>query len=56
LEDIARGLSDAVEIVRNESLTLGEDVDRWTVDRRGPRSGDDHLLRAGVAEDRTRSW
>ena len=49
--EIARGLSDGVEIVRNKSLSLGEDVDGWTVNRRGPRFGDDHLLRAGVAKD-----
>ncbi len=51
LDDIARGLSDGVEIVRGKSLSLGEDVGGWTVNRRGPRFGDDYLLRAGVAKD-----
>jgi hypothetical protein len=50
-DEIVRGLSDGVEIVRRKSLSLGEDSGGWTCNRRGPRFGGDHLLRAGVAKD-----
>jgi hypothetical protein len=51
LDEVARGLSDGVEIVLNKSLSLGDDVGGWTINHRGPRFGDDYLLRAGVATD-----
>ncbi|WP_448624438.1 DUF1254 domain-containing protein [Geodermatophilus sp. URMC 64] len=50
-DDVVRGLADGAEIVRRKSLSLGEDVNGWTTNGRGPRFGDDHLLRAGVAKD-----
>jgi hypothetical protein len=47
----ARGLADGAELVEVKSLNLGTNVNGWTINYRGPRFGDDYLLRAAVARD-----
>lgn len=49
--EIARGLRDGANIVRRASERLGVTVGGWAINYRGPRFGDDYLLRAAVAKD-----
>lgn len=49
--EIRRGLADGAAAVRARSLSLGSNVNGWTINRRGARFGTDYLLRAGVAKD-----
>jgi hypothetical protein len=48
---IARGLAEGVELVERKTLSLGENVNGWTINYLGPRFGHDYLLRAAVAKD-----
>jgi len=48
---VVRGLADGEDLVEAKSRHLGRTVNGWTVNDRGPRFGDDHLLRAAVARD-----
>jgi len=48
---VAAGLALGADDVLARSRALGETVNGWTLNRSGPRFGDDHLLRSGVAKD-----
>jgi hypothetical protein len=48
---VARGLADGAALVEERSRNLGRNVNGWTVNDRGPRFGDDYLLRAAVAKE-----
>jgi hypothetical protein len=50
-DEVVHGLRDGIEIVRRNSLRLGRQINGWTLNLRGPRFGDDWLLRAAVAKD-----
>jgi hypothetical protein len=49
--DVVRGLTDGAALVEHKTRDLGENANGWTINYRGPRFGDDHLLRAAVAKD-----
>jgi hypothetical protein len=49
--DVVRGLADAAELVERKTHDLGRCVNGWTINYRGPRFGNDYLLRAAVAKD-----
>ena len=49
--EIVRGLADGAAAVERKTLDLGRNVNGWTINYRGPRFGDDYLLRAAVAKD-----
>lgn len=49
--EVARGLADAAEAVDRKTRALGSNANGWTTNYRGPRFGDDYLLRAAVARD-----
>ncbi|MFV8816138.1 DUF1254 domain-containing protein [Haliea sp. E17] len=48
---LRRGYAAGRAAVAEKSLQLGTEVNGWTVNYRGPRFGDDILLRAAVAKD-----
>jgi hypothetical protein len=48
---VARALADGADLLERKSHDLGKNVNGWTINDRGPRFGDDHLLRAAVARD-----
>lgn len=48
---LVRGFEKAREDVRAASLHLGVERNGWTINYRGPRFGQDYLLRAAVAKD-----
>lgn len=51
IASIIRGLADGKKAVERKSLNLGTNINGWTINYKGPRFGEDYLLRAAVAKD-----
>ncbi len=49
--EIARGLVDGAELVERKRHDLGQNVNGWTINYKGPRFADDYLLRSAVAKE-----